>query len=233
MPRPYVSIHPGIIRTTTVTWKIDPREVSTGTFLNGRPGTGGGARFPRWTGEPALVLHGDRIPRFRAALATGRGMLGVYRILMFDPVGGHAPLAAALGWSGGIPFDDGTGFENVPVAPCVGGAAAGATEFVIDEADAPAPVRIGQIISHYGPMPASVSSLPGDLPVLVVGREDLGGGEVRLRVEPPLRAAIGDGDPVALIGSGWFESADTLSAWPDYDLNRVARPTWRLVEHLR
>jgi hypothetical protein len=232
MPRPYVPVPPALIRTTNVTWKIDWREQSTGNTLDGRPGIGAG-RFPRWVGSPSLVLHGPRLPQFRAVLTAGRGALGVYRVMMFDPLGGHQPLADALGWSDSTTFSDGAGFEDIPVIPCVGGAAAGATELIVDEALTPAPIQIGQLISHNGPAADGESPIDGPWPMIVLEREALTGTQVRLRVEMPLRTAITDGAPIDLIASGLFLSLDGMSAWPDYGLDRVARPTWPLVEYLR
>jgi len=93
-------------------------------------------------------------------------------------------------------------------------------EIVVDETDAPAPIKVGQILSH------------ADFPFAVSWRMDEGDGLVRLGVEMPLRRAIPAGDPVSLIAFGLFELAGEAPRW-GYDLSRVSRETIALQEWLR
>jgi len=219
MERIVVTLPPSLIRQTAFNWSIDWREQDAGRGTGGYPNVVIG-KLPRWVGMPALLATHADIARMRAHFLAGRGRLAVYRLPMLDPVANGALTPVGSTWSDGATFGDGTSWSSPPVVPCPAGAAAGAVEIVVDETDAPAPIKVGQILSH------------ADFPFAVSWRMDEGDGLVRLGVEMPLRRAIPAGDPVSLIAFGLFELAGEAPRW-GYDLSRVSRETIALQEWLR
>lgn len=68
---------------------------------------------------------------------------------------------------------------------------------------------------------------------LALGRAVLGGGQVRLGVEMPIRSPIPDGGLIDMEGVGLFEAVNPRAANPGYGIHRVARTDIALQEWLR
>lgn len=220
MERSLITVPRGLFPMTRADWDIDWREQSSGASTSGRRKIMLG-KLPRWIGSPSLVFRPEQIPQWRAHRLAGRGMTAIFRITMLDVVTFSHPYQPAVPFDGGATFSDGTGWAAPHQAPCVGGAAVGDSEIVIDESNAIQPVVVGQILSY------------DDWPFAVTWREDLGGGEVRLGVEMPIRTLILDGGLIDLEGVGLFEAVEPRAANPAYDLNRVARTEMVIQEWLR
>lgn len=205
-------------RLTGVDWDIDWREQSAGTAISGTRRIVLG-QLPRWVGSLPQILRPQDIGRYRAARLYARGMTGIFRVPMVDPVTAQASYGS-VPFSDGASFSDGTLFFDETVVSCVAAAEAGAETLVVDETAAPHPIRIGQILSH------------ADWPFAVVARSGTGS-EVTLTVEMPLRAPIPAGAAIHFQGRGLFEMVEPRSGNPIYGLNRVAQPVLNLQEWLR
>lgn len=172
-------------------------------------------RLPRFVGAPTLVLPPEMIGDWRALILRGAGRVNAYRMRMIDPavyeVGRMDDWRRDWrAWRAGL------WQETRPQVVCPEGAAAGATSIVVDERLAPSPIPIGCYLSH------------GDWPFAVVGRTGSGAAttlEVRL-----LRRAIPEGAQIDLIARGVFVAGSDAMGFPDYGLDRTARPQLELTE---
>lgn len=215
MERRLITFAPTFLRLTTVDWDIDWREQSSGTSTSGRRNIDIG-RLPRWIGSPKLEFHPDRIAQWRATRWAARGMTGVFRIRMADYIN-HDPYPTdSIPFSDGSMFTDGSGFLQDYTVRCDVGAAAGATEIVVNMATASETIQVGQILSHND-LPFGVTAIMDDT----------------LHIEMPLRQAIPAGDLIDLRGTGLFEMVDARTGNPAYDASLMARPEFSLQEWLR
>lgn len=205
-------------RVVQVDWDIDWREQSAGTMLGGRRGILLGG-LPRWIGTLPQILRASDILGYRAARWYARGMTGVFRVAMVDPLAA-VPVAGTVPFGDGASFAGGAEWYDESVIPAVAAAQAGDEQIVVDETDAPHPVRVGQIMSHE------------DRPFAVVWRSG-SGSEVTLGVEMPLRAPIPAGSAIHFRGRGLFEMVEPRSGNPAYGLSRIAQPVLMLQEWLR
>lgn len=220
MDRPLITVPRGLFRMTSADWDIDWREQVSGQATSGRRNIVMG-KLPRWVGAPSLVFRPELIPQWRAHRWAGRGLTAVFRITMLDVVSFDHPAPAPTPFEDEALFDDNAAWDVAYQLPCVGGAAPGDSEITVDESAAVQPVAVGQILSH------------GDWPFAVTWREDLGGGQVRLGVEMPIRSPIPDGGLIDMEGVGLFEAVNPRAANPGYDIHRVARTEFALQEWLR
>lgn len=205
-------------RLTGVDWDIDWREQSAGTAISGTRKIVLG-QLPRWVGSLEQILRPQDIGPYRAARIHARGLTGVFRVAMVDPVAAQVS-GGSVPFSDGASFSDGALFFDESVVSCVAAAEAGAETLVVDETAAPHPIRIGQIMSY------------ADWPFMVVARSGTGA-EVTLTVQMPLRIAIPAGAAIHFQGRGLFEMVEPRSGNPAYGLNRVAQPVLNLQEWLR
>lgn len=215
MQRRIITLTPDFPRVSAVNWDIDWREQSTGAAVSGRRGISL-SNLPRWVGTPSLWFYQEAIGKWRAHRLSARGMTGIFRLPMIDPAVFHHPDLDALPFSDDALFGDDTGFANELEVRCPDGAAAGATEIVVDLSTTTGTIRQGQIMSH------------GDWPFCVVS---IDGGT--LTIEPPLRRAIPAGDLILLRGRGLFEMVQARTGATGYDANHVAQTEFQLQEWLR
>lgn len=223
MERPIITLPRNLLRPSEFDWDIDWREQSAGVGTGGRRNILMGV-LPRWIGSPKInLLDRTSLLTWRAHRWAGRGITGVYRLTMWDPVGHRGGgLPSGNPFSDAVSFSDGTAFENCYQVVTVGYAPAGASEIVIDETGAVAPVRVGQILSHDDWPFGVTSKMPEGQP-----------GLYRLTVEMPLRRAIDDGALIDLAATGLFELVDARSGNPRYGIDRTSRPSLQLQEWLR
>lgn len=229
MKRDVVTLPPSLLRAVRFVWDIDWRGQSAGASLTGGTTTVFNAA-PRWVGQPVFAVNGVAIAQWRAVRAAARGRAHLYRLPLIDPIGARDMVpdlgadAARLGLplAKGQRLANGAGIAWRPCLRCVGGgAAAGATDMVVDASRAPRPPYVGQILSHdYWPFVVT-SVLPGS----VADRYDI-------TLEMPLRGEIPENDAVDLIAHGLFEATDDTSGPADYDRQMRARPQLSLVEAL-
>ncbi|WIY23355.1 hypothetical protein [Parasedimentitalea psychrophila] len=218
MQRPIVTIPAGFLQLLEVDWDIDWRGQPPGND------TGGGTsvvynRFPRWIGSPSILLQGDGIAQWRAIRAQAQGRVGIYRLPMVDPVGFvSSALTGGTSFEGGATFASGTGFAAEPACFAAAGAAAGAVQIRVENAEV-APV-IGQIMSHKL------------WPFTVTWVSEVSAGVYELGIQMPLRAAIAAGDTIKLQGEGLFEAVEDSMGRAGYDLDLVARPRLNFREVL-
>lgn len=205
-------------RTASADWDIDWREQSGGTTISGRGKVVIGDK-PRWVGTLNKHLSGAEIGRWRAARWAGQGLTGVYRVRMIDTAA-FSISPGMVGFTDDTYFDDGAGFYSVPTVIAAADAAMGATEIIVDESAAPAPIAEGQIMSH------------GDYPFGVVSRFGTGA-SVALSVQMPLRVAIQAGDLIDMVGTGLFETVEAGAGRVAYGPELYARPSLQLREWLR
>lgn len=205
-------------RITDVDWDIDWREQSAGSALSGTRKIDVG-RLPRWVGSVPQILKPEMVGAYRAARAYARGLTGVFRVAMCDPLFARA-LTEAVPFGDGEPFSGGALFSAESIVPAVSAAARGAETLIVNETSAPHPIAVGQIMSY------------ADWPFMVVSRAG-SGASVTLTVEMPLRVAIPAGGAVHFRGRGLFEMIEPRSGNPVYGLGRVSRPTLTLQEWLR
>ena len=215
MQRPLITTPPEFLRYVSVDWDIDWREQSAGTTVAGRRNVAIN-KLPRWVGSPTLEFFRRDIGTWRAQRLAGRGMTGIYRIVMRDSAVYATPCGGEIPFEDGTLFADGTGFESDYAVRCDAGASAGDTEIVVDMDSANGPIDQGQILSH------------GDWPFCVVA---IDGGT--LRIEMPLRRAIPAGDLIRLNGRGLFEMVEARTGNPVYNNTLVSRPEVMLQEWLR
>lgn len=218
MQRPLITLPP--LLASEVDWDIDWREQSSGTSLAGRMNIEISG-LPRWMGTPKLQMHRGEISIWRAHRWTGRGQTGIFRVQMTDSASLAMQPSGQVSWDGDVLFDDGAGFADLPQVSCVGGAAAGAGEIVIDEATAPHPVRVGALMSH------------NDLPFAVTWRMPEGGTHVRLGIEMPLRRPIPADDLIDMAAFGLFEMVEPRSGNAPYRSSRFSETEFQLREVLR
>lgn len=228
MRRDVVTVPRGLLRFLDMSWDID-----WGGQGLGQNNAGNGQivfnRFPRWIGQPRILLHREQVLAWRAVRAQAQGRVGLYRVPLTDPLGfkltdagaSEATIETGLPFADGAYFTDETGWAYEPFVTVSGAAAAGATEITIDTAPVPGFVpKVGQIMSHE------------DWPFQVQSVVDAGSGLFDLTVQMPLRAAIPSGDLVYLGAWGLFEANDG-SGNPGYAPALVSRPTLEFTEALR
>lgn len=215
MQRRIITLTPDFPRVAAVNWDIDWREQSTGAAVSGRRGISM-SNLPRWVGTPSLLFYKEAIGKWRAHTLSARGMTGIFRLPMIDPAVYLHPDIDALPFSGGSRFSDGMGFENEQAVLCSSGAAAGATEIVVDMDSTAGTIRQGQIMSHDD-WPFAVTWISGNT----------------LTVEMPLRRAIPANSLINLRGRGLFEMVQARTGAMGYDANHAARTDMQLQEWLR
>lgn len=215
MQRRIITLTPDFPRIAAVNWDIDWREQSTGAAISGRRGISLSS-LPRWVGTPSLWFYEEAIGKWRAHRLSARGMTGIFRLPMIDPAVYLHPDLDALPFSDGALFSDGTGFENEQAVLCPNGAAAGASEIVVDMDSTAGTIRQGQIMSH-GDWPFAVTSISGNT----------------LTIEMPLRRAIPANSLIKLRGRGLFEMVQARTGATGYDANHVAQTEFQLQEWLR
>lgn len=218
MERPLITLPP--LLAAEVDWDIDWREQSSGTTIAGKRHieiTG----LPRWIGTPRLQMHRGEVNIWRAHRWSGRGQTGIFRVQMTDSASLGFQPGGQLPFDGDVLFDDDTGWADLPQVRCVGGAAAGATEIVIDEVTAPHPVRVGGLMSH------------DDKPFAITWRMTEGGSLVRLGIEMPLRRPIPADDLIDMAAFGLFEMVEPRTGNAPYRSSRFSETEFQLQEVLR
>lgn len=225
MQRPIVTIPRGLFRESDMTWRIEWRGQESGMSIGGNP-LGVNNAFPRFVGNPRLILHKTAIRRWRAIQATAQGRLGIYRMWMNDPVAFNWKAAAGALANNGATFSNGEymttgyGVEYVPMALAVGAVAAGATEMRIDVSPCGiAPVE-GQIMSA------------DDWPFEVTWAMPVSGTLYDIGVSR-LATAIADEGVIEMQGHGRFELADEGQGNPNYGADHHSTPTVAFQEVLR
>ncbi len=204
-------------RLSAIDWDIDWRTQPSpeGTDGNSRVMVGG---FPRWVGSLNLTLFRDDILTWRATRAQAKGRLGLYRVIMVDPIVPvpieGQPWGNGQPWANGLPWV-GESFWVVETA-----AARGATSVrVTIPTDAPVP-KVGQIVSH------------DDWPTRVVAAS-LASGVWTLTIDRPLMAAAQINDTIDLRAKGVFEASDDAAGNPSYESGRTRRHTSYATIQLR
>lgn len=201
MTRPIVTIPPMLARELQYDWDIDWRGQSAGETTQGVSQTVRNA-FPRFVGTLRFAPCGEEIARWRAIRAFAQGRVGIYRILLNDPVT-FTPEWDGLTFDDGAFFSDGVGFADQPFWIATEAAAAGATTIKLTGDVAP---KVGQFIGH-GDWPAQVTWVkPG----------------YEIGVQMPLRAAISAGDKVYYQGTGLFEVVSETDGNPEYGFAKVS-----------
>lgn len=222
MERRLITLPP--LLATEIDWDIDWREQSSGTTLSGTRKIEITA-LPRWIGTPKLQLHRGEISIWRAHRWAARGQTGVFRVQMRDGGSLAVPPSGQTGFEGGILFADGTGWAALPQISCPQGAPAGADELIVDETEAPHPVRLGALLSH------------DDWPFAVTARQDLTEGPLAgltwLAIEMPLRRAIPPGGLIDMAAFGLFELVDPRSGNAAWRATRFSEFDVQLQEVLR
>ena len=204
---------------TSISWDIDWRSQSTGDRVSGRRHVAIG-QLPRWIGAPEYQVLAETLGAWRASRLSGMGLIGIWRVRMFDYATYASEVIGSAGFSGGVAFSGGAGVLVPPVVPVVGDVSPGATEIVVDETALPAPIVVGQILSFM------------DWPFAVSWR-DGAGAAVTLGVEMPIRKAMSDGDLIDLSATGLFELIDARDGQLRYDFPIVERRQLRFQEWLR
>lgn len=172
-------------------------------------------RFPRWVGSPEVVMVPDMIGAWRSFVLQAEGRVNAYRIRMIDPA--VMALDMSDGWrKDWTAYRSGLYREPRPQVSCVASVVAGAATITIDERRAPRPIAVGAILSH------------NDWPFAVTGRTGAGAA-VTLSVKM-LRKPIPAGAQIDMIARGIFLAGSDAMGFPDYGLDRVARPQLDLQE---
>lgn len=206
MERPIVTVPADYLHELNISWDIDWRGQSVGDTTAGNSQVVFNA-FPRWVGQPEIMLVRSQITRWRSIRAQAQGMLGIYRIAMNDPLGFDDPLlGTSINYSTGQTHSTGQGFAYDPFVTAAADAAAGATVVRVT-GDRP---NVGQIMSHdYWPFQVTYV-------------DDLGSDTYDLGIQMPLRAAIASGDLIQSRGVGLFEVTEGNPGNPVYGVNRVS-----------
>ncbi|MCB2130813.1 MAG: hypothetical protein KDE03_17540 [Rhodobacteraceae bacterium] len=213
MQRPIIDIPPDFAGKLNMNWDIEWRGQSAGDTNLGVTRTTYNA-FPRWVGEPAMVLVHSEIAKWRALRARAQGLVGIYRVRILDPVAAidyAAGTPAPIPFDGDIWFDDGTGFENDLAAFAVKAANPGATTIRLYCETPGGPPNIGQIMSH------------DDWPFMVTAVRQVGTWIFDCDIQMPLRSTIRYGDLVYWEGRGLFEAAEEGMGNPTYAASRVSQ----------
>ncbi len=215
MQRRIITIPPSQ-NQTVFDWNIDWREQSSGTSVAGRRNININS-FPRWIGNPSFNAYDKGIGAFRAHILRGRGMTGVFRITMLDRQVFCAPKKAAIQFSDGTLFADGTGFADEYTVRCDAGASRGDEVITVNMDTANGPISQGQVLS-YDDFPFAVTS--------IIGSE--------LEIEMPLRSDIPAGALIQLQGRGLFEMVSPMQGNPAYSARqRLTSASMQLQEWLR
>ncbi|MGL4309804.1 MAG: hypothetical protein ACRCSU_04900 [Paracoccaceae bacterium] len=194
-----------MLRAGEINWDIDFGGQSAGADA------GGGDQvvvnqFPRFVGQPTLILPQAMIGHFRAIRARARGRQNAWRVPMVDPVshqsGGDDWRRQFAAWVSG------TYAEPRPTVTAVVAASAGATTLQINETALRHPVRVGSFLSY------------ADWPFIVTGRSG-NDAAVTLQVEM-LRTAIPAGGLIDVNARGLFIQTDQMAGNPSFALNRPA-----------
>lgn len=214
MIRSIIDVPLPFMRSLLVDWRPDWRGQPPATGTDGSEQVVYNA-FPRFVGRPQLVLPPDMVGDWRALVLRGQGRVNAWRMRMVDPV--VAPWWQGGGWSSiWSAFRAGLYVEPRPQVPCAAGVAAGATSIVVDETLAPRPVPVGCYLSY------------DDWPFAVTGRS--GSGAATTLQVTLLRKAIPPGGQIDLIARGVFLGTSDAMGFPEYGVDRVARPQLDLVE---
>lgn len=214
MERHIVDVPRVLYRGTLCNWRIDWRGQAPLQATDGSEQVVFN-RFPRFIGQPEMVLPPEMIGEWRALVGRLRGRSGALRMRMLDRA--VQPGIGAAAWqSMWRAYRAGLYVEPRLVIRCVTAASAGDGSIVVDETGAPDPVRVGCFLSYQ------------DWPFLVVGRSGVGASVVltveMLRVDIPVNADID------LVARGLFTVRADDFGWPEYGLDLVARPQLDLVE---
>lgn len=171
-------------------------------------------RFPRFVGNPTLVLPRPMIGHFRAIRAQAHGRANAWRLRMVDPVSNQ--LGGANWRDQWAAYLAGDYIEARPQIVTTASAAAGDTEIGVDETSALRPVPVGAYLSY------------DDWPFIVTGRSG-SGSAVTLQVEM-LRTAIPSGGSIDLSARGLFKTTDGMAGNPIYGAPRSASAELSFVE---
>lgn len=214
MERTIVTIPPGLLTHLNVNWDIDWRGQSSGDLNDGTTQTVFNA-FPRWVGSPKVFLYREAIAQWQAIRDQAQGRVGIYRMRMLNPAAFSATNAFPTGvpFSNGQPFSTGYGFEYESIGYGMAAASAGATELQLSsEFGLP---NVGQIMSHDD-WPFRVTSVTDDG---TSGDEQ----HATITLQMPLRKAIAADDPISLVGTGLFESAEEGMGNPAYGVDQISQ----------
>lgn len=217
MQRHTVTVPLQMMRQVRVSWDIDWRGQALGDSTVGNSQVVYNA-FPRWVGEPELLLGRGLLGRWRAVRWQAQGRLGMFRIPMFDPaVVNIRDLEAAVGVSeAGLPFESGQyfstglGFRFNPLCEVLEDAPAGAGVLRIRTPGAEFQPQYGQIMSVR------------DWPFGVTSVRPLGSDEYELGVQR-FAAAAGAGEMIPFLGAGIFEMIDDVTGRVVYGSDLAAR----------
>lgn len=220
MDRPIVTIPRELWREFEMDWHIDWRGQAAGTTQAGQTKVVYNA-FPRWKGTPKFILHGENFLKWRAIQAEAMGHVGIYRVPMRDPI-------AFLRPNTNVPLTDvnmttGLGLEFTPTSLAVGDHAIGVDTVRLDTSPTGEVPVAGQTMSHGEDWPFVIRSLDP-----VDGEAD----QYDLRIAPPLRATMPNGQEVRYEAIGRFELANRDQGFPPYGVRRVARVSIPLQEVL-
>lgn len=220
MERRLITIPRSLFSVTVTDWHIDWR----GQSVSGGQGDLNGtdqvvfSAAPRFVGSPQIALAGADIRQWRAVMSALRGRTNIFRVPMVDMPelpwdrARRAFLASAR--PGAL-----EPLTYAPTVTLVSDAPAGAESIVVDESNAPAPVQVGQFMSH------------DDWPFVVTSRQE-SETTTTLTVEMPLRKAISAGSLIEMEAFGRFETVDDAPATPEVDTTRTAIVQLNLREYL-
>jgi hypothetical protein len=213
MARQIIDLPRIFVRAVEYDWDIDWAGQSAPRGLNGNDQAVINA-FPRFMGNPSLVLPFDMIGHFRAIRARVRGVQNAWRVPMVDPVSNRS---GGADWrSQWAAYRAGAYVEPRPMVTCTAAAAAGATTLQIDETAIRRPIAVGAYLSY------------ADWPFIVTGRSG-SGAAVTLTVEM-LRTAIPLNGQIDVNARGIFIQTDGAAGNPRYSARTAAVAEMSLVE---
>jgi hypothetical protein len=207
MARPIVSIPRELFKVSVTNWRIRWGGQSAGSD------TGGGDqivfnRFPRWVGEPRIVMGDREIRAWQAILDMAQGRFGLYRVPMIERLRspfdtGEIPNTGVMPLTAG----DMSGRRDIEPRPVVYtsfAASAGDTSIIVDEQPLRAPIPVGWILSHE------------DWPFRVKWREPYGDGLTRLGVSF-VRRPIPAAAAIDIFATGLFIGQSDEGAFPEIE----------------
>lgn len=211
MNREIIDVPLLLSRAMTMDWRPDWRGQPSAVGLDGSEQVVYN-RFPRFIGSPQIAVRPEALGHWRALILRGEGRVNAYRFRMptFKTRG-------AVSWRDDWrAYEAGLYVEPRPQILCPAGATAGATSIVVDETSAPRPIPVGCYLSH------------DDWPFAVVGRS--GSGAATTLEVKMLRRAIPPGGQIDLVARGLFLATSDAMGFPEYGVERVARPQLELQE---